>query len=152
MWLWAAAGALKEGDPAPSLLSESCMFSPTALNVERFWPVCLSSQVSSCPKPLKFLGTELPRAEGARNRSAKGAKAERYKAAKSRDFGYVNRYVSKSRSMMRSRSVQGWQPPKIDGRHRIPDSGKAGGPLVFSPFPEEAFPRISNRLEKRVPL
>jgi hypothetical protein len=29
---------------------------------------------------------------------AKGAKAERHKAAKSRDFGYVSRYVSKSRS------------------------------------------------------
>jgi hypothetical protein len=70
-----AAGVLKEGDPASSLLSESCMFSPTALNVERFWPVCLSSQVSSLPlgpKPLKFLGTKLPRAEGARNRRCQG--------------------------------------------------------------------------------
>ena len=63
MWFWAAAGALKEGDPASSLLPKSCMFSSTTRNLERFWPLCLSPEVSSWSRPSIKTGLPLPKCD-----------------------------------------------------------------------------------------
>ena len=56
--VWLGTGSLGVA-AAPSLLPKSCMFSPTTRNLERFWPVCLSSQVSSWSRPSMNTGEPL---------------------------------------------------------------------------------------------
>src|SRR6516164_436093 len=55
---WAAAGASREGEAARSLSPKSCRFSATTRSRGRFWPLCLSSQLSSCNRP--SINTRLP--------------------------------------------------------------------------------------------